>query len=76
MRALGGTPVLRMAGERTFQTDQGNIILDCDFGPIAEPAALDVALNSRAGIVEHGLFINMARDVVVAGAGGVRHLRR
>ena len=76
LRSLGGTPVLRMAAERPFQTDQGNIILDFDFGPIADPGALDVALNSRAGIVEHGLFTNMARDVVVAGAGGVRHLRK
>ncbi len=76
LRKLGGAPALRMAGEKPFLTDQGNIILDCDFGPIAEPAALDVRLNSRAGIVEHGLFIAMARDVVAAGAGGVRHLRQ
>ncbi|MYD09761.1 MAG: ribose-5-phosphate isomerase RpiA [Chloroflexi bacterium] len=76
LRALGGTPALRMAGDRPFHTDQDNLILDCAFGPIADPAALDAALNSRAGIVEHGLFINMARDVVVAGANGVRHLRK
>ena len=68
LRALGAAPALRLAGDDPFVTDQGNIILDCDFGPIADPAALDVALNSRAGIVEHGLFIGMARDVVVAGA--------
>ncbi len=76
LRKLGGAPALRMAGEKPFLTDQGNIILDCDFGPIAEPAALDARLNSRAGIVEHGLFIGMARDVVVSGAGGLRHLRQ
>lgn len=75
LESLGGKPALRMAGSEPFRTDQGNIILDCDFGPIADPAALDVALNARAGIVEHGLFIGMARDVVVAGAGGVRWLR-
>lgn len=76
LRSLGAAPALRMAGERPFLTDQGNIILDCDFGPIPDPAALDLRLNSRAGIVEHGLFIGMARDVVVADAGGVRHLRK
>ena len=76
LRKLGGAPALRMAGEKPFLTDQGNIILDCDFGPIAEAAALDARLNSRAGIVEHGLFIGMARDVVAAGAGGLRHLRQ
>lgn len=75
LKSLGAKPALRLDGEQPFRTDQGNIILDCDFGPIADPAALDVALNARAGIVEHGLFIGMARDVVVAGAGGVRHLR-
>ncbi len=76
LRSLGGAPALRLEGDEPFQTDQGNIILDCDFGSIADPAALDVALNSRAGIVEHGLFIGMARDVVVAGAGGLRHMRK
>ncbi len=76
LRRLGGAPALRMAGGEPFHSDQGNIILDCDFGPIAEPAALDARLNARAGIVEHGLFIGMARDVVVSGAGGLRHLRK
>ena len=65
LRALGAAPALRLAGDRPFHTDQGNIILDCDFGPIADPAALDTALNSRAGIVEHGLFIGHG-----AGCGG------
>ena len=75
LESLGGKPALRMAGGEPFHTDQGNIILDCDFGPIADPAALDARLNSRAGIVEHGLFIGMARDVVAAGADGLSHLR-
>ena len=35
-----------------------------------------VGLDIRAGIAEHGLFINMARDMIVAGADGVRHLQR
>ncbi len=76
LRGLGGAPALRLASGEPFHSDQGNIILDCDFGPIAEPAALDARLNARAGIVEHGLFIGMARDVVVSGAGGLRHLRQ
>lgn len=76
LESLGAAPQLRMAGDAPFHTDQGNLILDADFGPIADPAALARQLESRAGIVEHGLFIGMARDVVVAGAGGVRHLRK
>ena len=74
--SIGAAPKLRMAGGAPFRTDQGNLILDADFGRIADAAGLARQLESRAGIVEHGLFIGMARDVVVAGAGGVRHLRR
>ena len=76
LRGLGARIILRMGGDSPYQTDQGNIILDCDFGKIADPAGLAVQLNSRAGIVEHGLFIGMARVVVVAGADGVRHLQK
>ena len=74
LEAIGATPKLRQDGDAPFQTDQGNLILDADFGAIAEPAALARQLEARAGIVEHGLFIGMARDVVVAGGDGVRHL--
>ena len=71
----GAKVLRRMDGDQAYQTDQGNIILDCDFGPIAGAAALAATLNARAGIVEHGLFIGMADDVVVAGVDGLRHLR-
>ncbi len=76
LESLGAAPTLRMDGDAAFQTDQGNLILDADFGLIADAAALEAILNARAGIVEHGLFIGMARDVVVAGVGGLRHLRK
>jgi ribose 5-phosphate isomerase A len=59
-----------------YKTDQGNLILDCHFGPLADPAGLAVLLKSRAGIVEHGLFIGLASDVIVAGKDGCRHLTR
>ncbi len=75
LAALGATVTLRQAGEAPYQTDQGNIILDCDFGPIADPAALAQQIIKRAGIVEHGLFIGMVHDVIVAGSSGLRHLR-
>ncbi|MCY3980094.1 MAG: ribose-5-phosphate isomerase RpiA [Chloroflexi bacterium] len=75
LEAIGATAKLRLDGGAPFQTDQGNLILDADFGAIADPASLARQLEARAGIVEHGLFIGMARDVVVAGVDGVRHLR-
>ena len=59
-----------------FVTDSGNWILDCRFGPIAEAQQLAAALNSRAGIVEHGLFIGLATDLIVAGASGVQYRTR
>jgi ribose 5-phosphate isomerase A len=59
-----------------FRTDQNNLILDADFGRIADPAKLAALLAGRAGIVEHGLFLGLASDVIVGGAGGIRHLKR
>ena len=59
-----------------FTTDQGNWILDCRFGPLQDPAALAAGLQARAGILDHGLFLGLATEVIVAGAGGVRRLTR
>ena len=59
-----------------FVTDSGNMILDCDFGPIADLTDLAAKLGAPAGIVEHGLFLGIADDVIVASESGVRHLKR
>ena len=59
-----------------YVTDQGNFIIDANFGPIEHPALLDGQLKGRAGIVEHGLFLDLATDLVVAGPAGVTHLKR
>ena len=75
LRELGAVVRLRREGEASYKTDQGNLILDCEFGPIADVAELAREIKGRAGIVEHGLFIGLVHDVVVVGAGGVRHLR-
>jgi len=60
---------------RPFLTDQRNFVLDCHFGPIASPYDLACRLEHRAGVIEHGLFLGMATDLVVAGPDGVRHRR-
>jgi ribose 5-phosphate isomerase A len=52
------------------------MILDCHFGPIPQPAQLAARMSERAGIVEHGLFIGLATDVIVADTEGVRHLMK
>lgn len=59
-----------------FQTDQGNMILDCQFGPIKDPQKLALTLDERSGIIEHGLFLGMAHEVIVSGEKGTRILKR
>jgi ribose 5-phosphate isomerase A len=59
-----------------FLTDSGNFILDCHFGEIAEPEALDEALKFIPGVVENGLFLGIADAAIVAGPDGVVVLER
>jgi ribose 5-phosphate isomerase A len=76
LETLGGRPILRRNPDGTpFHTDQGNLLLDCRFGPIQDPEGLASRLAQRAGIVEHGLFLGLATDLIVSGDSGVRHLR-
>jgi len=75
LESLGAKYVVRQAPDgREYHTDQGNLILDCDFGPIADTQKLARELEQRAGIVEHGLFLDLTHNVVVAGKTGVREL--
>lgn len=76
IEGLGGRPALRQAGQSPYHTDGGNLILDCAFGVLADPARLDRQLRDIVGVVETGLFIGRAESVQVAGASGVRSLRR
>jgi len=60
---MGGRPVLRMGGSAKAGpcvTDNGNFLIDVDFGLIDEPARLHQSLKLLPGVVETGLFINMA----------------
>ncbi|MEE9514309.1 MAG: ribose-5-phosphate isomerase RpiA [Anaerolineales bacterium] len=77
LRSLGAEPQLRTKTDgAAFVTDSGNYILDCHFGPIADPYALSAELKSRAGIVEHGLFLDLASEVIIAAGDGIRSLKR
>jgi len=75
LEALGAEAILRLtaAGE-PFITDGGNSILDCQFGPIADPAKLEDQIRRVVGVVESGLFIGRAETVLVADAAGVQRL--
>ncbi|MES1180207.1 MAG: ribose-5-phosphate isomerase A, partial [Hyphomicrobium sp.] len=59
-----------------FTTDGGNVILDCAFGQIADPEALEDALKLIPGVVESGLFLGIADVAVIAGPEGVKVLDR
>ncbi|MCW3135947.1 MAG: ribose-5-phosphate isomerase RpiA [Canidatus Methanoxibalbensis ujae] len=72
VRDLGGVPRLRTS-ERggVFVTENGNIVLDADFGVIEDPDDLSNALSSIAGVVEHGIFTNATEVHIGTGEGVV-----
>jgi ribose 5-phosphate isomerase A len=77
LTSIGASVELRQTTEdNLFRTDQNNVILDANFGPIKKARELATKLADRAGIVAHGLFLNMADEVIVAEEHAVRHLRR
>jgi ribose 5-phosphate isomerase A len=65
-RSLGAEPTLRKVGGMIFNTDNGNLIYDCKFKQIEDPAGLERKLRKRAGIVGTGLFVGMATTALVA----------
>ena len=71
---LSGAIVLRASGDGIFMTDGGHYILDSSFGRIPDADALASSLNDIPGVVEHGLFINMASLAIIAGPAGARTL--
>jgi len=78
IKEIGGKPVLRERIDRTgpFVTDNGNFILDVDFGPIQNPRELDVRLKSIPGLIETGLFVDMADIAYIGTRDAVRKIER
>lgn len=71
---LTGDIVLRPGDGGAYMTDGGHHILDASFGRIPDPEALSRALHDVAGVVEHGLFIDLAKVAIIAGEDGVERL--
>ncbi|HEY8003233.1 MAG TPA: ribose-5-phosphate isomerase RpiA [Phenylobacterium sp.] len=71
---IGVAPRLRMKEGQPVRTDGGNLIYDAACGRIEEPAALAAALKSVTGVVEHGLFLDLADQALIGGAAGVTTL--
>ncbi|MBN3526721.1 ribose-5-phosphate isomerase RpiA [Paenibacillus apiarius] len=74
---LGCRASIRMQMGERYITDNGNYILDCDFGAIRDPERLHAQFHAIPGVVENGLFINMANRVFVGYQdGSVRRMER
>ncbi len=83
LASMGGAAELRMATRKAgpVVTDQGNLVLDVRFGEgIADPRALEQTINNIPGVLENGLFVDLADEVLVGevtdGVAGVRRLER
>ena len=72
LEALGATAQLRRSGDNVFFTENCNIILDCFFANgITDPAELDTRIHSIVGVVETGLFLDMAERAIIGGPEGI-----
>lgn len=74
---LGGAPRLRARPDGApVLSDQANLILDCDFGPIENPAKLADALDALPGLLGHGLFLSEIDALFVGDGDRVSRLER
>lgn len=76
LESLGAVVTVRARNGITQVTDQGNWILDCAFGPIDDPERLGAQIKARTGIVEHGLFLGLTSEVLVAGQTGIKSIKK
>jgi len=76
LASLGARVVERRKDGERFITDEGNLILDCHFPGLPNPSEMAQLIRAQPGVVEHGLFLGMATEAIVAGEWGVRVLER
>lgn len=78
LESTGAVVTLRTGNDgRPMRSDNGNVFLDCSYADgIDDPEGLERTLLYRAGVVDSGLFLRMADEVVVASTDGTRTLRR
>jgi len=72
----GGEAKLREKEGKPFLSDNGNYILDWWHGPIDQPWALEKQIKGVTGIVDSGIFANVASQVIAATSSGIRKLQR
>lgn len=77
LEALGCQVEHRLVGTEPLVTDEGHYILDCAFDHgVEDPAGTARAIKALPGVVEHGLFIGMVTDAIIASPDGIEHHRR
>jgi len=76
LESLGAQVTERNLAGVSFITDEGNLILDARFDGIPDPPSLAQAIRSQPGVVEHGLFLNLATLAIVATLSGIKLLSR
>lgn len=77
LQKLGAHAAVRKTEKgKPFITDSSNHIIDANFGKLEDLELLSSQLAKIAGIVDHGLFLGIATDVIIAGVQGITHLRK
>ena len=76
LTVFGGRPELREREHKPFVTDNGNQILDTTFDSITNPAGLERNINNLPGVVENGLFLEMADTVIIASDSGLEIIEK
>lgn len=71
-----GPLALRIRDGELFVTDNGNVIIDCAFGRIPDAQKLASALSTIPGVVDHGLFLDMASLAILGGPDGIEIIER
>jgi ribose 5-phosphate isomerase A len=66
----------RVRDGKPYRTDNGNIILDCAFGPIPDPRSLNATLQAIHGVLDVGIFLDLADAVLCTADAGVRELTK
>lgn len=76
LAAIGCAPRLRLAGGQPFVTDGGNYIADCSIADMSDPPSLEARLSALVGVVETGLFIDLASRIMVGRPTGVEVIEK
>lgn len=76
LASLGARVIERRQDGQPFITDEGNIILDCHFAGLPNPQEMAQLIRAQPGVVEHGMFLGMATEAIVAGKRGIIVLER